>query len=82
MGLSGGGSLAQLETSSTGLNFRSDKGRCKLIIDLEGSVLDARLFHPAQEVVKGLHMNNHVCLEHEFIDFSIFGQDLLAAFRE
>lgn len=53
------------------------------MIDLEGSVFDGRRFHLVQpRDRKYLHMNNQVCLEHKFIDFSIFGQDLLAAFRE
>lgn len=35
VGLSDGGSRAQLETSSTALNLRSDNGLCKPIVALK-----------------------------------------------
>lgn len=34
LGVSGGGSLAQLDTFSTGLNLRSDNGLCKPMVAL------------------------------------------------
>jgi hypothetical protein len=37
-GVSGGGSRAQLDTLSTGLNLRSDNGLCNPIVALQSSV--------------------------------------------
>jgi hypothetical protein len=79
LGVSRGGSRAQLEMPSTALNLRSERGRCRPTVELRTRLvsLTGRVQMRNKASKCHVHVDDEVSLEHELINLSRLGHDLL-----